>query len=151
MKIKGIGIVYMGKSKKKKKKNQKMHVKPIGKGVKKIINQLKSSKENRFDAPKEYQNDRNVIGVERNLGMRKLGRRGYDIIRNTFFVEEELTNDGHTKKEITYFDDFESYSAFVDGAIYDNACYYQCDISKIRNCRKINAQTLKPFMIYDHP
>ena len=22
---------------------------------------------------------------------------------------------------------------------------------QIRNCRKINAQTLKPFMIYDHP
>ena len=48
-------------------------------------------------------------------------------------IGEELTNDTRTKKEITYFDDFESYSAFLDDEIYDDACYYQCDSSKIRS------------------
>lgn len=118
--------------KNEKMKNPKLHVKPISKEVKKIIRQLKSSKITCLDVPEEYQNDRNIIDVERKLGIRKLGRRGYDIIKNAFFVEEELTGDTRTKKEVTYFDDFESYVAFVDEEIYDQACYYQCDTSKIK-------------------
>lgn len=115
-----------------KKKNYKTSIKKISKEVKSIIKQLKNSEINCFCVPEEYQNDKNIIDVERQLGIRKLGRRGYDIIRNIFFVEEELNNGIRAKKEITYFDDFESYSAFIDDDIYDDACYYQCDISKIK-------------------
>ena len=118
-------------NKNKKKKNQKLPVKPISEEVKKIIRQLKDSEINCLDVPEEYQSDRNIIEVERKLGVRKLGKRGYDIIKNVFFAEEELGDGIFIKKEITYFDDFESYSIFVDGEIYDDACYYQCDISKI--------------------
>lgn len=118
-------------NKNKKKKNQKLPVTPISEEVKKIIRQLKDSEINCLDVPEEYQRDRNIIEVERKLGVRKLGKRGYDIIKNVFFAEEELGDGIFIKKEITYFDDFESYSIFVDNEIYDNACYYQCDISKI--------------------
>lgn len=135
--------------KNEKKKNQKLPVKTISKEVKKIIRQLKSSKINCLDVPKEYQNDRNIIDVERKLGIRKLGRRGYDIIKNIFFVEEELIDDIRTKKEVTYFDDFESYAAFVDDEIYDKACYYQCDTSKIK--RKVDYDRLfeRKFFVED--
>lgn len=121
---------YMNKS--EKKKNQKTLAMPISKEVKNIIKQLKNSEINCFGVPKEYQNDKNIIDVERQLGIRILGKRGYDIIRDAFFIEEELSNGIRTKKEITYFDDFELYSAFINDEIYDNACYYQCNISKIK-------------------
>lgn len=111
---------------------QKPIVKTISKEVKNIIKQMTNSEINCFCIPEEYRNDKNIIEAERKLGIRKIGRRGYDIIRNTFFVEEELRDGDCAKKEVTYFDDFESYADFVDDEIYDNACYYQCDISKIR-------------------
>lgn len=118
-------------AKSERKKTLKTPVKPISKEVKKIIRQLKSSKISCFDVPEEYQSDKNVIDVERELNVRRLSKRGYDIIRNSFFVEEELDDNIYTQKITTYFDDFESYSTFVDDKIYDNACYYQYDFSKI--------------------
>lgn len=117
--------------KKKKKKKQKAPVEAIKKEVKHIIKQPKNSEINYLAVPKEYQSDKNIIEVKRKLGVRNLGKRGYDIIRNVFFVEEELSDGILTIKEIKYFDDFESYSIFVNDEIYDDACYYQCDISKI--------------------
>lgn len=117
-------------------KKQKITAKTISKEVKDIIKLLKSSKIKCFKIPEEYQNDKNIIKVERELGIRKLGRRGFDIIRNTFFVEEELNTGIRIKTIITNFDDFEEYVDFLDGEIYDNACYYQCDISKIKS--KVN-------------
>lgn len=99
--------------------------------VKSIIKKLRNYEINCFDIPEEYRNEKIIIDVERKLGIRKLGRRGYDVIKNVFFVEEEFINNNHTKKQITYFDKFESYSVFVEDKIYDNACYYECDISKI--------------------
>ena len=115
-----------------KKENYKMAINTLSKEVKDIIKQLKNFEITCFCIPEEYKNNRNIINVERQLGIRKLGKRGYDIIKNIFFVEEELSNGFRTKKEITYFDDFESYSAFIDDDIYDEACYYQCDIAKIK-------------------
>lgn len=109
-----------------------MAINTLSKEVKDIIKQLKNFEITCFCIPEEYKNNRNIINVERQLGIRKLGKRGYDIIKNIFFVEEELSNGFRTKKEITYFDDFESYSAFIDDDIYDEACYYQCDIAKIK-------------------
>ena len=135
--------------KKSEKNNQKALVETTSKEVKHIIKQLKNSEINCFCIPEEYQNDKNIIDVERKLGIRKLGRRGYNILRNSFFVEEELSNDIHTEKEITYFDDFESYSAFVDDEIYDDACYYQCDISKIRASVDYDRLYEKKFFVED--
>lgn len=106
-------------------------VKKMRKEIKSIIKQLRDLEIGCFDVPEEYAKDRNIISAERQLGLRELGRRGYDVIRNMFFVEEELSNGSCSREEITYFDDFESYSAFIDGKIYDEACYYQCDFSKI--------------------
>ena len=124
------GDDYMNKC--EKKKNHKATVETLSKEVKSIIKQLKNSEINCFCVPEEYKNNKNIIEVERQLGIRKLGRRGYDIIRNMFFVEEEFLKGVRTKKEITYFDDFETYSTFIDDDIYNNACYYQCNTSKIK-------------------
>lgn len=117
---------------KSERKNQKTLVKPPSKSVEKIIKKLKNSEIDCFSVPERYQNNKNIIDVERELGMRKLGRRGYDIIRNVFFAEESLSNGSRTKEEISYFNDFESYAIYINNEIYDNACYYQCDISKIK-------------------
>lgn len=132
-----------------KKKSQKTFVGTINKDVKKIIRQLKNSEIDCFHVPEEYQKDRNIIDIERKLGIRKLGRRGYDIIRNTFFVEEELSAGDCKKKEITYFDDFESYSAFIDDQIYDDSCYYQYDISKIKTQVDRDGINERKFLVKD--
>ena len=73
-----------------------------------------------------------------------MGKRGYDVIRRRFFVEE-LEDD--RRPQFCWFSDFEEYYSFVGGKIYKNACYYQCDLAlytrrkidvkKIRKCYQI--------------
>ena len=82
------------------------------------------------DIPEEFALDANVIKAERKLGLRKSGHRGFDVITQTFFVEgnwlckdasENLVSTLHK----TIFDSFEEYYRFLDGDIYEDACYYQ--------------------------
>lgn len=68
----------------------------------------------------------------------RIGRRGYDVIRNSFFVEEEVAcYNEQLHREMNrlknrYITDFEAYYDYLDGAIYDYSCYYKCDISKLK-------------------
>ncbi len=135
--------------KKSEDKKQKAIAKTTSKEVKNIIRQLRNSEISCFFVPEEYRNDKNIIDAERKLGIRRIGKRGYDIIKNSFFVEEELRDGDRAKKEVTYFDAFESYAAFVDDEIYDNACYYQCDISKIRASVDYDRLYEKKFFVED--
>ena len=58
--------------------------------VNEIIRQLKNGEIQVPDVPEEFQDDLRLIQYERAAGMRLIGKRGFDIISDSFFVEEEL-------------------------------------------------------------
>ncbi len=59
--------------------------------------------------------------------------RGFDVIKQCYFVKEhEVCSDGKIGiGHIKEFRDFDDYYNYLDGDIYVNACYYQCDFSGI--------------------
>ena len=82
--------------------------------VKKIIRQLKKNEIRVFDVPEEYENDIQIVTFERKAGLRITGKRGFDIISNSFFVKEDLIHidvDGEERKRSVFlsFDKFDSY------------------------------------------
>lgn len=95
--------------------------------IRKIIRQLKRNEILVFDVPEEYKNDIQLVSFERKAGLRITVKKGFDIISNTFFVEETLIHavDGEERKRDVFsnFDNFDSYFDFLNGNIYDNACY----------------------------
>lgn len=100
--------------------------------VKKLIGQLKRKKISAFDIPHEYENDIQLVTFERETGLRITGKRGFDVISNIFFVEEELFCEAENergKKLKLPFDNFDSYFDYLNGYIYDNACYTFCHLS----------------------
>lgn len=115
--------------------------------IKKIIRQLTKKQIRVFDVPEEYENEIQIVTFERKAGLRITGKRGFDIISNTFFVEETLIHIGTDSKErkkdiFLSFDDFDSYFDFLNGDIYENACYTFCTFSKIAISKKIDVKKL---------
>jgi len=83
-----------------------------------------------YDVPEEFANDKEIIALQRQLGHRISNLRGYDVINNEFFVEERIATKKQGRSyiydEITItFSTFNEYYDFLDGDIYENACYYQ--------------------------
>ena len=81
--------------------------------------------------PGELYRNIDILRAERKLGLRKSRHRGFDVIRQEFFVEEEWfylddPDEPYSRKHKEIFPDFEKYYQFLDGDIYDDACYYQC-------------------------
>lgn len=110
----------------------------------KYVRKLRRKKTGFFYVPEELRLHPLIIKAERKFGVRESGRRGFDIIRNTFFVEETVldidTSEGyHERTELiyTFFPDFYSYYEFVAGDVYDNACYfgYAFSPTEIENCK----------------
>ena len=96
--------------------------------VNEIIRQLKNGEIQVPDVPEEFQEDMRLIQYERAAGKRLLGKRGFDVISDTFFVEEELVFISEYEEEqretvFASFPDFISYYNYLDGDIYNNACY----------------------------
>ena len=96
--------------------------------VNEIIRQLKNGEIQVPDVPEEFQDDLRLIQYERTAGMRLIGKRGFDIISDSFFVEEELIFFSKYKEErrksvSANFLNFGSYYNYLDGDIYSNACY----------------------------
>lgn len=115
--------------------------------VKKIIRQLKKNEITVFDVPEEYENDIQIVTFERKARLRITGKKGFDIISNSFFVEETLIHiniDSEERKKDIFlsFDDFDSYFDFLNGDIYENACYTFCPFSKISISKRIDAKKL---------
>ena len=105
------------------------------KDIKKYLRQLKTNKIGYFDVPEEYRLHPDIVKGERKLGIRQSDKRGYDVIRNSFFVEEIvfIMNPYGEMKErhvSNYFIDFVSYYEFLDGDIYEKSCYYQYNFSQ---------------------
>lgn len=104
--------------------------------IQEIIRQLKKNELSICDIPTEYVNNLQLIGFERRAGFRIIGKRGFDIISNSFFVEEKLIcmdSDGYEQQKDVFssFDSFDSYYIFLNGDIYNNACYTFCPSFKI--------------------
>ena len=102
---------------------------------KSIISQLKKGVLCVRDIPEEYKDDITVIAAERKLGLRRLFRCGYDVIKDLFFVEEDVLYIDDESKWThllpVYFDDFKAYYNYLEGNIYENACYYLLDTKKV--------------------
>lgn len=101
--------------------------------VKEIIRWLKKKKIRIFDIPEEYENDTQIVNFERKAGLPMTGKQGFDIISNSFFVEEKLIyadSDGEEQKRNVFlsFDSFDSYFDFLNGDVYKNACYKFCPL-----------------------
>ena len=95
-----------------------------------LIKSLKNKNINYSNIPSELKNDNEIIEAERASGMRVYSNRGYDIISNTFFVEEDIINfaDNSILKTITTnFETFDEYYNYLQGDIYEKSCYYQWD------------------------
>lgn len=100
--------------------------------VKKTIKKLKTGELTINSVPEELSKNIDILRAERKLGLRKSGHRGFDVIRQEFFVEEEWfylddPDEPYPSKHKEIFPDFEEYYQFLDGDIYDDACYYQYD------------------------
>ena len=98
----------------------------INREIKKIIRQLKSGKLEIQDVPETLTYQRDIIRAEREIGLRVEKKRGYDVIRNVFFVEEEFANRSDYWKKTEYdnkveFLDFEKYYEYLEGDIYTRA------------------------------
>lgn len=127
------------------------------KNIKDYIKQLKNKSYYFFNIPEEYRLHPAIVATERELGIRKSLKKGFDVINNTFFVEELVLhkewNDEIVGKEITtFFTDFYSYCEFLQGDIYENACYYKYNFSKdeiIRYSVDISKINFKSFINYD--
>lgn len=118
--------------------------------VQQIIRQLQLNKLNIWDIPEEVCTNKDVLRAERELGLRKELNRGFDVIHSFFFVEEELFYKNSLGKLIgensrTTFDTLEEYYDYLDGDIYENACYKYCNFTKYRdfiNKKKIDSKLL---------
>ena len=111
-----------------------------------LIKQLKQGKLGRRDIPAYVRRDADFLDAERKAKLRKPDKRGYDIIRNAFFVTEvvKYDEDFHNGGTV-YFDSFDDYYSFLKGRIYERSCYFQCkfddemiqkyglDLSKLQN------------------
>ena len=100
--------------------------------VKRIIKKLKAGDLTVNSVPEELSRNIDILRAERKFGLRKSGHRGFDVIRQEFFVEEEWFYLGdpdelYSSKHKEIFPDFEEYYQFLDGDIYDDACNYQYD------------------------
>ena len=98
--------------------------------VERIIKELKSGELEMRNVPEEFALNSDVVKAERKLGLRKSGRRGFDVISQLFFVEEEWFSKNLVGALIPIqykktFASFAQYYEFLDGDIYENACYYQ--------------------------
>ena len=102
--------------------------------VKRIIKKLKAGDLTVNSVPKELSRNIDILRAERKLGLRKSGHRGFDVIRQEFFVEEEWfylgdPDEPYSSKHKEIFPDFEEYYQSLDGGNYEDACYYQYDFS----------------------
>ena len=93
-----------------------------------LIKGLKSKKINYYDIPSELENDNEIIEAQRASGMRVYSNRGYDIISNNFFIEEDIidfVDNSILETVTTNFETFDEYYNYLQGDIYEKSCYYQ--------------------------
>ena len=92
----------------------------------------------------EIRKNVDIVHAEVKAGTRVFQDRGYDVIRNHFFVIQTIKannsafKDGD-KKQIDTFQSFSEYYYFLNGDIYNKAVYYQYTFSE-EEIDEFNAQ-----------
>ena len=127
-----------------------------------LLDQIREDKISYSEIPEEYRLTPKVVALQREKGLRRTRERGYDIISDCFFAEDIVFDLKNTKeyREFNVYSTFKEYYDFLEGDIYQNACYYQytfseeeikryeIDISKInRDClteQRIEKYTFAP-------
>lgn len=99
---------------------------------KKVLEEIKALKEGRINPEcldKKLYNDKKIIDCLRKEKQLFSVEKGYDIINNNFFVKEEIEDrciikprNFQIKKQ---FDNFSEYFQYLNGDIYEHACYFQ--------------------------
>ena len=100
----------------------------MNKEISMIIKNIKKKNIDYRDIPVELRDNTDIIQAERKSGMRVYSYRGYDVIFNRFFVEEDIIDfsDNSILRTIpTTFESFDDYYQFLNGNIYEKSCYYQ--------------------------
>lgn len=105
------------------------------KEIKQIIRQLKNHELDIRDVPEEVRYHQDIVAAERKFGLRKELNRGYDVIHKFFFVEEDIfyknfMEEPISKRERLTFETFQEYYDYLEGDIYENACYKYCDFGQ---------------------
>ena len=124
--------------------------------VKTYLKQLRKGEISYRRIPSEYRTNIYIRNYIHKNGIYQSGRRGYDILRDKFFVIEVRQNvitldstDAAAESTIykdkrnyviNYFDSFEEYSKYLKGDIYTSACYYLMPDEKVPG--KINKAVL---------
>lgn len=130
----------------------------MNKDILMVISNLKNKNISYYDIPLELRDNTEIINAERMSGMRVYSNRGYDIIFNRFFVEEDIidfSDNSILKTIITTFETFEEYYDYLQGNIYEKSCYYQYQftsnqIKKYKlDIKKINYKALIDYTIED--
>ena len=94
-----------------------------------VIMQLDKKEISVLHIPEEYRDNAQIIQAERRNDLRITKERGYDVITDSFFVNEVLplkNNEGNvvSEKKLFYsFQTFEEYYEFLNGDVYQDACY----------------------------
>ena len=123
-----------------------------------LIKSLKNKNINYSNIPSELENDNEIIEAERVSGMRMCSNRGYDIISNNFFIEEDIIDfvDNSIQKTVTTnFETFDEYYNYLQGDIYEKSCYYQYNFTSTQikkyklNTNKLNFSALIDYTIED--
>lgn len=101
----------------------------------KTISYIKKRNIYHKDVPITLQDSKEIIVAERLAGIRMSKKRGYDVINDRFFLTEFILTsgtpeDGKWNKEYHTFSNFDEYYEYLDGDIYQNSCYYQCQLPK---------------------
>jgi predicted MPP superfamily phosphohydrolase len=74
----------------------------------------------------------NIVDDKRKITSKEILTKGYDVLKQAFFVDERIEELGMGKRiRHHYFANFDEFYEYTKGNIYDNACYFQCDFSKI--------------------
>ncbi len=102
----------------------------IKKQVKSILGKLKRGTAYFYDVPEELRLNPKIVKAEREIGIRRTIQKGYDVLENCFFVEENVRFKNYWEEIVdeiivTRFYNLQTYFDFLQGDIYSNACYYK--------------------------
>lgn len=84
------------------------------------------------DLPDRFKENIKILCFERYIGLRKALERGFDVINQVYFVHESyfgrslITKRVCNKETTLNYTNFNDYNEYLDGNIYEQACYYQC-------------------------
>lgn len=97
------------------------------KNIRKLVKGLEKGEISVTEIPWEYEKDPALVAYQRKKGLRRAGRRGYDVLKGEFFVEDLLfyqdQGDRHSAPVTTWFKEFEQYKQFLSGDVYTDADY----------------------------